>query len=95
VTAGPLRPRYERGYPEGVKTAVSLPDDLFERAKSAARRLRVSRSALFATAIREFLDREQSDQITERLNRIYARRRAKLDPALHRAQIASLPKENW
>ena len=33
--------------------------------------------------------------ITERLNRVYSRRRAKLDPALHSAQIASLPKENW
>jgi metal-responsive CopG/Arc/MetJ family transcriptional regulator len=78
-----------------VKTTVSLPDELFKRAEAAARRLRVSRGHLFAAAIREFLEREKNDQVTERLNHVYARRRARLDPALHRAQMASLPKEKW
>jgi metal-responsive CopG/Arc/MetJ family transcriptional regulator len=78
-----------------VKTAVSLPDELFKRAESVARRLELSRSELYAKAIREYLDREKGDEITERLNRVYSRHRAKVDPALHRAQIASLPKENW
>jgi len=82
-------------YAEFVKTVVSLPGGLFERAESAARRLEISRSELYARAIREYLDRERGDAITERLNRVYSRRRAKLDSALHRVQIASLPNENW
>jgi predicted transcriptional regulator len=78
-----------------MKTAVSLPDDLFRVAEVTARRLRVSRSQLYATAISEFLERQRTDAVTERLDEIYARRPAKVDPALHRAQIRSLEKDSW
>jgi predicted transcriptional regulator len=78
-----------------MKTAVSVPDDLFRQAEVAARRLRVSRSRLYATAISEFLNRRQGDAITERLNEAYSRRPAKLDSALHRAQLRSLDKDSW
>ncbi|MGC9972062.1 MAG: hypothetical protein ABSE56_15895 [Bryobacteraceae bacterium] len=78
-----------------MKTAVSLPDDLFGLAEAAAGRLRVSRSQLYATAISEFLDRRRTDAVTERLNEVYSRRPAKVDPALHRAQLRSLDKDSW
>jgi metal-responsive CopG/Arc/MetJ family transcriptional regulator len=78
-----------------MKTAVSVPDELFREADAAARRLRVSRSQLYATAISEFLERQRTDTITERLNEVYARRAAKLDPALHRAQLKNLAKDPW
>jgi metal-responsive CopG/Arc/MetJ family transcriptional regulator len=78
-----------------VKTAVSLPDDLFQSAEAAARRLRVSRSELYAKAIAEFLKQQDDSAITERLNEVYSRQAAKLDPALHRAQLEALKKEAW
>jgi metal-responsive CopG/Arc/MetJ family transcriptional regulator len=78
-----------------VKTAVSLPDDLFRRAETTARRLRVSRSELYAKAIGEFLQRQQGNTITERLNHVYSKRTAKLDVALHRAQLKSLEQDTW
>ena len=78
-----------------MKTAVSVPDDLFRRAEAAARRLRVSRSKFYGTAIAEFLERRQSDAVTERLNEVYSRQRARVEPALHRAQIRSLGKGDW
>jgi metal-responsive CopG/Arc/MetJ family transcriptional regulator len=78
-----------------MKTAVSVPDDLFRLAEAAARRLRVSRSQLYATALSEFLDRQQTNAVTERLNAVYSRRPAKVDPALHRAQMRSLDKDSW
>ena len=78
-----------------MKTAVSMPDDLFRMAEAAARRLRVSRSKLYATAISEFLDRQQNDAVTERLNTVYSRQPARLDSALHRAQLKSLDKDSW
>jgi hypothetical protein len=78
-----------------MKTAVSVPDDLFHLAEAAARRLRVSRSKLYATAISEFLYRQQSSTVTERLNEVYSRRPAKVDPALQRAQLTSLDKDSW
>ena len=78
-----------------MKTAVSVPDDLFRRAEVAARRLRVSRSKLYATAISEFLNRQQGDAVTERLNEVYSHRPAKVDSAFDRAQLRSLEKDVW
>jgi metal-responsive CopG/Arc/MetJ family transcriptional regulator len=78
-----------------MKTAVSLPDDLFRKADAAARRLRVSRSKFYATAIAEFLERRQIDALTERLNEVYSHQTASVEAALHRAQIKSLGKGNW
>lgn len=78
-----------------MKTAVSLPDDLFKMAEDAARRLHVSRSRLYASAIAEFLERHETDAVTERLNEVYGRRRAKVDPALQRAQFRTIEKNSW
>jgi predicted transcriptional regulator len=78
-----------------MKTAVSVPDELFRQAEVAARRLRVSRSQLYATAVAEFLDRQRRNAVTERLNEIYSRRPTKVDPALHRAQLKTFGKDSW
>lgn len=78
-----------------MKTAVSLPDDLFRSAEAAARRLRVSRSQLYATAIREFLDRRRTSSITARLDEIYSKEPSRLDPVLYFAQIKSLESDSW
>lgn len=86
---------YNSGYTENVKTAVSMPDDLFRSAEATARRLRVSRSELYANAIAEYLKRQQDNTITERLNEVYANCPAKLDSGLHRAQVKSLEKNAW
>lgn len=72
-----------------------MPDDLFRVAEAVARRLRVSRSELYATAVAEYLKRQQDNAITERLNEVYARRPAKLDSGLHRAQVKSLERDTW
>lgn len=78
-----------------MKTEVSLPDDLFQQAEAAALRLNLSRSQLYATAIAEFLERHRAETITERLNKVYARRRVAVDPALNRAQLESIETESW
>jgi predicted transcriptional regulator len=86
---------YNSCYTFFVKTAVSLPDDLFKLAEAAARKLHMSRSQLYATAIAEFLDRRQARKITKRLNEIYSGQPAKLDPALHSAQLKSVESDSW
>jgi metal-responsive CopG/Arc/MetJ family transcriptional regulator len=78
-----------------MKTAVSMPDDLFRKAEAAARRLRLSRSELYAKAIEEFLKAQQGSAITERLNDVYSRMSAKVEPALERGQLQSLEKDSW
>jgi metal-responsive CopG/Arc/MetJ family transcriptional regulator len=86
---------YNSCYTTGMKTAVSLPDDLFRKAEVAAKKLRVSRSQLYATAIAEFLERSRSERVTEKLNELYSGTRAEIHPALGRAQMKSLPKGAW
>lgn len=54
-----------------VKTAISLPEPLFERAEAFARRQKISRSQLFARAVEEFLRRHESQALLEALNRVY------------------------
>ena len=55
-----------------VKTAISLDEKLFREAEAAAKELSVSRSELFAIALREYLKRRRDDEITARLNEVYA-----------------------
>jgi hypothetical protein len=86
---------YNRCYTLAMKTAVSLPDDLFRMAEAAARKLRMSRSQLYATAIAEFLERRKTSKITERLNKVYSKEQSALDPAWHSAQLRSLAREDW
>jgi metal-responsive CopG/Arc/MetJ family transcriptional regulator len=78
-----------------MKTAVSLPDDLFRMAETAARKLRLSRSQLYAAAIREFLERRRSSSITARLNKLYSQETSELDQAMYAAQIKSLESDSW
>ncbi|MEO8593681.1 MAG: hypothetical protein ABI759_10180 [Candidatus Solibacter sp.] len=78
-----------------MKTAVSLPDDLFRLAEATARRLRVSRSELYAKAISEYLKLKDQSAITERLDDLYTRVPAKLDEGLQRAQLNSLERDDW
>jgi metal-responsive CopG/Arc/MetJ family transcriptional regulator len=52
-----------------MKTAVSIPDDVFEGAERLARRTNRSRSRLFSDALKEYLARHTPDKITEAMNR--------------------------
>jgi predicted transcriptional regulator len=42
-----------------VKTAISIPDELFREVERCSRRLKMSRSRLFAEAVREYLARRR------------------------------------
>lgn len=80
-----------------MKTAISLPDPLFEAAEQLARQLGKSRSQLYAEALREYLERRRDEDITRRLNEIYDAEPelAKLDPVLDALQLEVLRKEKW
>ncbi len=87
--------RYNQSYTIFMKTAVSVPDELFRQAEATAKKLRISRSKLYATALAQYLDQNRSKSITERLNEVYSKHDSKLDPVLERMMLESLPKERW
>lgn len=76
-----------------MKTAVSLPDELFASADSLAERLRVSRSELYATAVAEYVAKHRDAEVTARLNEVYSDLPSGVDPALRRAQARSMGEE--
>ena len=78
-----------------MKTAVSLPDDLFESADRLAARLGTTRSGLYALALAEFVAKNANDDITARLNDVYKELGSDLDPALKEAQSRSISTERW
>ena len=78
-----------------MKTAVSIPDPLFEAAEAAAKKLRMSRSQLYATALTEYLETHQAEAVTEALDRVYEEEPSALDPILAAMQYRSLPRDDW
>jgi metal-responsive CopG/Arc/MetJ family transcriptional regulator len=53
-----------------MKTAISIPDDVFEEAERLAQELKTSRSQLYSRALSEFVARHAPDRITEAMNRV-------------------------
>ncbi len=53
-----------------MKTAVSIPDDIFERAERPARREQRSRSEVYAAALDEYVARHAHDEVTDTMNRV-------------------------
>jgi metal-responsive CopG/Arc/MetJ family transcriptional regulator len=53
-----------------MKTAVSIPDDVFKRVERLVKRARKSRSEVYSAALREYVARHAPDEVTEAMNRV-------------------------
>jgi metal-responsive CopG/Arc/MetJ family transcriptional regulator len=78
-----------------MKTAISVPDPVFEAGERLADRLGVSRSRLYSAALREYLKQHDDDEITRRLNEVYDREPSEPDPVLLKIAAHALPRESW
>jgi metal-responsive CopG/Arc/MetJ family transcriptional regulator len=78
-----------------MKTAISIPDPIFEAAEDLAQRLGVSRSELYATAVRQYVESHQAEAITAALNEVYSEVDSSVDPVLNQLQWLALPYEEW
>jgi antitoxin MazE6 len=78
-----------------MKVALSIPDDLFESGEALGKRLGVSRSRLYATALADYVAKHQSRKLTARLDAVYATEESRLNRSLRRAQARSLPRDSW
>ena len=56
-----------------MKTAISLPDTLFEVAEQTAQYMGIPRSRLFAMALEDYLARHSGEMITQKLNEVYGK----------------------
>ena len=81
-----------------MKTAISIPDVIFQDAERMAKRRRMSRSELYANAVAEYVKSERFMGVRERLDSVYGGtepQESRLDPALIQLQSASLSKDGW
>ena len=74
-----------------MKTAISIPDDIFHKAEYIAKKRGLSRSELYVMAIKAFIV-EPHDDITEALNRVYGDHEA-VDPVIEHAALTDLPRD--
>jgi predicted transcriptional regulator len=78
-----------------MKTAVSIPEDVFTEAEELARRLRTSRSRLYSRALSEFVARHAPDRVTEAMDRVLDEVGPGADLFVSRAARAVLERVEW
>lgn len=78
-----------------MKTAISVPDDVFESAERLARRERRSRSEIYSTALREYVARHSPDEITDALNQVLDDIGTVVDPVVGQAARRILQNTEW
>jgi metal-responsive CopG/Arc/MetJ family transcriptional regulator len=78
-----------------MKTAISIPDDVFKRAERVAKRLGVSRSELFTRAMREYLGASRDAAITASYDAAFAADDDDLASFRHEATRKALLNVEW
>ncbi len=78
-----------------MKTAVSIPNELFDVAERLARSTRKSRSRLFSDALREYVARRSPDRVTEAMDNAIAAIGEPDDPFVTAASRRRLQQSEW
>jgi metal-responsive CopG/Arc/MetJ family transcriptional regulator len=78
-----------------MKTAISVPDDVFSEVDAQAKKLGMSRSEFYVRAAVKELRAMGSEEVTAQLNAVYAEIDSSLDPALRVAQQRSIRASEW
>ncbi len=78
-----------------MKTAISLPDEVFERAERLARRLKKSRSELYREAVSEYVARHDPEAVTEAMDDVAARLDTRPDPFVAAASRRAVERAEW
>lgn len=86
---------YNFCYTRYVKTAISIPDHVFNTAEELADRLGKSRSQLYTQALSSYLAKHRNQGVTTKLNQVYSSENSKLNKQLADLQLRSLPKGKW
>lgn len=78
-----------------MKTAISIPDKVFDSAEKLANRLGKTRSQLYTQALSSYIAKHKTDDVTKKLDEVYASEASVLDSGLNTMQSLSIPKEVW
>jgi metal-responsive CopG/Arc/MetJ family transcriptional regulator len=78
-----------------MKTAISIPDDVFKGAERLARRTKKSRSQLFSDAVKEYIARHSPEDVTEAMDRVCAELGCSADKFVSVAARRTLERSEW
>jgi metal-responsive CopG/Arc/MetJ family transcriptional regulator len=78
-----------------MKTAISVPDDVYQRAERLAKRERRSRSEVYSAALREYVARHDPDEVTMALDQTLSAVGGGVDPFITRAGQRALQPSEW
>ena len=78
-----------------MKTAISIPDDVFTKADRLAQKLKQSRSQLYSRAVREYVARHSNDDVTAALDALYAHEAPADDSFSVAAAKRTLERSEW
>lgn len=82
-----------------MKTAISIPDDLFKTVEELAAELHLSRSQVFADAVRDYINRRRNKIILEAINKVYSDTETEQETELRKQSkkhyAKSLKAEKW
>ena len=78
-----------------MKTAVSVPDDVFEGAERLARREGRSRSEVYSAALRDYVARHEPDEVADALDRVVAEVGEAHDPFVAAATRRTFESADW
>jgi len=78
-----------------MKTAISVSDDVFQLTEKLAKRLKVSRSKVFAMGVKKLAEEYDDEQVTAKLNEFYEKEKAEIDLVIMKMAALSLPKDEW
>ena len=78
-----------------MKTAISIPDEVFEEAEALAHRAKRTRSDLYTRALSEYLARHAPDRVTEAMNGVLDDIAEPLDEFTARATRRTLERNEW
>lgn len=78
-----------------MKTAVSIPDEVFQGAERLARRTKKTRSRLFSDALKEYLARHTPEEVTEAMNKALAEIGDQSDFFVASAARRTLERSEW
>ena len=90
-----LKAGARHGYTSSMKTAISIPDQIFEDAERLARRVKTTRSALYSRALKEFVTRHAPDRVTEAMDRACSDLGQPSDAALAAVARRTLRRSEW
>ena len=78
-----------------MKTAISVPNDVFELSEKLAKKLKVSRSQIFAMGVRKLGEEYDDEDIIARINEVCKEVDTSLDPAIKKYQNRIIKREKW